>query len=227
MEDEDKAKEQLISELAQLRQRISELQASDTEDERMEEALREAAMETLLAVSSLVEARDPYTSGHSQRVTDYALAVAERMGLPEDDLETLRIAGPLHDVGKIGIPDAVLNKPGRLTRSEWLTIYAHPTESASLVEKVAAFRDAVPAIRHHHEAWDGTGYPDGLKGEEIPLLARILTVADWYEAMSSDRPYRTALSREEVLDEIRSNAGVKLDPKVVEVFLELLAEGVI
>ncbi len=198
-----------------------------TDREKAEEGLRNAAVETLLAVSSLVEARDPYTSGHSQRVTEYALAIAKRMELPEAELETLRIAGLLHDVGKIGIPDAVLNKAGRLTRSEWLTIYAHPTESASLVEKVAAFHNAVPAIRHHHELWDGTGYPDGLKGEEIPLLARILAVGDWYEAMSSDRPYRTALSQEEVLEEIRANAGIKLDPKVVQVFLELIAQGAI
>lgn len=192
---------------------------------RAEEELRNAAMETLLAVSTVVEAKDPYTSGHSQRVTEYALKVARRMGLPEAELQTLCIAGLLHDVGKVGIPDAVLNKPSRLTRSEWQMMYSHPVESASVAEKVAAFRDAVPAIRHHHELWNGTGYPDGLKGEEIPLLARLLTVADWYEAMTSDRPYRSALSKEEALAELSNNAGLKLDPRVVEAFLGLVAEA--
>jgi len=196
-----------------------------TERKRAEEALRSAAVETLEAVSSIVEANDPYTAGHSARVTELAIEIARKMGLRDGQIETLRIAGFLHDVGKVGIPGNVLNKPARLTQAEWLMIQAHPVVSAQTAERVAAFEDAVPAIRHHHERWDGTGYPDGLKGEEIPLLARILAVADGYDAMTSERPYRRALTEEEVLAELEEGAGTQWDSQVVDVLVKMYEEG--
>jgi putative nucleotidyltransferase with HDIG domain len=150
-----------------------------TERVQAEEELKNSALETLRAFSGLVEANDPYTAGHSTTVTELALEIAREMELGIDQLVILRIAGPLHDVGKIGIPASTLNKPSKLTEAEWLMMRAHPVISAQTAERIAAFKDAVPTIRHHHERWDGTGYPDGLKGEDIPLLARILASCRW------------------------------------------------
>ncbi len=185
------------------------------------EALKRAALETVKAVSSIVEASDPYTSGHSAMVTEIAIEIAQEMGLVNGQLDTVRIAGPLHDVGKVGIPSSVLNKPAGLTEAEWVMVRAHPVVSANVAEQVTAFQAAVPVIRHHHERWDGTGYPDGLKGEEIPLLARILAVADGFEAMTSERPYRRARTEEEALAELEKGTGTQWDPEVVKVFLKL------
>jgi len=190
-----------------------------TERKRAEEALRNAALETLEALSQLVEAKDPYTAGHSAGATELAIKIAKEMGLADGEIDTLRIAGPIHDVGKVGIAGSVLNKPARLTQAEWVMIQAHPVVSAQTAERVAAFKDAVPVIRHHHERWDGTGYPDGLEGEDIPLLARILAVADGFEAMTSERPYRRARTEEEALAELEKGAGTQWDPEVVKVFL--------
>ncbi len=193
-----------------------------TERKQAEEALRSAALETLEALSQLVEANDPYTHGHSARVTELATVIAKAMGLGEDELDTLRIAGPLHDVGKIGIPGSVLNKPTKLTQAEWLMLKAHPLVSAQTADRVAAFKKALTTIRYHHEWWDGSGFPDGLKGEEIPLLARILSVADGFQAMTSERPYRRALTESKAIAELEKGAGTQWDPAVVKVFLETL-----
>jgi len=221
MKDEEKAEEQLVNELVELRQRIAELERLGTERKRAEEALDSTALETLEAVSSIVEANDPYTSGHSATVTEIAIKIAQEMGLRAGQLDTLRIAGPLHDVGKVGIPSSVLNKPTGLTQAEWVMIQAHPQVSANVAQQVTAFEAAVPVIRHHHERWDGTGYPDGLKGDDIPLLARILAVADGFQAMASERPYRRARTEEEALAELQKGAGTQWDPEVVKVFLKL------
>jgi len=191
------------------------------EKREAQEALKGATVETVEAVSSIVEASDPYTAGHSARVTELALEIATEMGLGDGQFETLRIAGLLHDVGKVGIPGSVLNKPAKLTQAEWLMIQAHPVVSAEMSEQVTAFREAVPVIRHHHERWDGSGYPDGLKGEDIPLMARILAVADGFEAMTSERPYRSARTDEEALAELQKGAGTQWDPGVVKVFFKL------
>ncbi|MFQ6001886.1 MAG: HD-GYP domain-containing protein, partial [Anaerolineae bacterium] len=192
-----------------------------------EEALKNAAVETVEALSRVVEVNDPYTAGHSSTVTEIAIKIAQEMGLRNEERDTLRIAAPLHDVGKVGISSAVLNKPARLTQAEWVMIQAHPVASAQMAERVTAFKEAVPIIRHHHERWDGTGYPDGLKGEEIPLLARILAVADGFEAMTSERPYRWARTEEEALAELKKGAGSQWDPKVVEVFVKMYEGGII
>ncbi|OGO04124.1 MAG: hypothetical protein A2Y60_04250 [Chloroflexi bacterium RBG_13_54_9] len=193
-----------------------------TERKQVEDALKNAVLETLEALSQVVEANDPYTAGHSTRVTELAVAIAKEMTLDEDQLDILRIAGPLHDVGKVGIPGSVLNKPTKLTQAEWWMVRSHPLVSAQTADRVAAFKKAVPVIRHHHEHWDGSGYPDGLKGKDIPLLARILTVADGFEAMTSERPYRRALTEEEARSELENCAGTQWDPEVVRVFLESL-----
>jgi len=192
-----------------------------TERKRAEEPHKRATLETLEALSQLVEASDPYTSGHSARVTEMAIKIAQEMGLRNRHLDTLRIAGPLHDVGKVGIPSSVLNKPAGLTQAEWVMVQAHPEVSAKVAQQVTAFEAAVPVIRHHHERWDGTGYPEGLKGEDIPLLARILAVADGFEAMISERPYRRARTEEEALAELEKGAGTQWDPEVVKAFLRV------
>jgi len=194
---------------------------------RAEEALKSAALETLEALSRLVEANDPYTSGHSAKVTEIAIKIAQEMGLTDDQLDTLRIAGLLHDLGKVGIPGSVLNKPARLTQAERMMVEAHPALSAEIAERVTAFGDAVPVIRHHHEWYDGNGYPDGLKGEEMPLLARILAVADGFEAMTSERPYRRAWTEEKALAELKKGAGSQWDPNVVEAFVKICESGII
>lgn len=221
MRDEGKTKRQLVSELVELRQRITELEEGETERKRAEEAVKSVARETVEAVSSIVEANDPYTAGHSARLTELAVEIATEMGLGEDPLHTLRVAGPLHDLGKVGIPSSVLNKPAGLTQAEWVMIQSHPVVSAQTAERVAAFKDAVPVIRHHHERWDGTGYPNGLKGDDIPLLARIVAVADGFEALTSNRPYRSAMSEEEALVTLKEGAGNQWDPQIVKTFLKM------
>ena len=192
-----------------------------TERKEAESALKSASLETLETMSRLVEASDPYTAGHSKRVTELAVQIAKEMGIPDDQIEVLRTAGFLHDLGKVGIPDTVLNKPTRLTQAEQVMIQHHPVLSAETSERVAAFKEAVPVIRHHHENWDGTGYPNGLRGEEIPLLARILSVADSYDAMTSERPYRRARTTQEALAEMDRCSGSQWDPTVVEAFVRL------
>ncbi len=189
------------------------------------ERLKTLNLETISALAAAVEAKDPYTSGHSEKVTQFAIAIAEKLGLTNDEIEDLRVGALLHDIGKIGIPDSVLNKPARLTSAEFLMIKAHPAIAAEIVGKIEALAHLVPIIRHHHERWDGTGYPDGLKGGDIPLLARILAVADGFEAMTSERPYRRARTEEEALAELQKGAGTQWDPQVAEVFVKTYEEG--
>jgi len=206
---------------------LSDQIAMAIENARAYERLKTQNLETISALAAAVEAKDPYTSGHSEKVTQFATTIAEKMGLSDDQVENLRVAGLLHDIGKIGIPDSVLNKPARLTSAERVMINSHSVVSAEIVGKIEALAHLVPIIRHHHEWHDGNGYPDGLKGEEIPLLARILAVADGFEAMTSQRPYRWARSEEEALAELQKGAGTQWDPKVVEVFVKMYEGGII
>jgi PAS domain S-box-containing protein len=187
--------------------------------------LRNQNLQTIAALAAAVEAKDPYTSGHSEKVTQFAIAIAEKMGLSNDEIEDLRVAGLLHDIGKIGIPDSVLNKPARLTPAEFLMIKVHPVIAADIVGRIEALTHLVPIIRHHHERWDGDGYPNGLKGDDIPLLARILAVADGFEAMTAERPYRRARTEEEALAELEKGAGSQWDSQVVEVFVKIYEES--
>jgi diguanylate cyclase (GGDEF)-like protein/putative nucleotidyltransferase with HDIG domain len=186
---------------------------------------RRNGLSAVYALVSVVETRDPYVYGHSRRVNTYAVALAEAIGLSHDEVSKVSTAALLHDIGKIGIPDKVLNKKGKLDEDNWEAIKAHPRLGANIVGNIPNLAPCVSIILHHHERWDGSGYPDGLKGEEIPLEARILAIADSFEAMTSDRPYRPALSREEVVKKLRQGAGVQFDPKLVEVFVGLIETG--
>jgi len=186
--------------------------------------LRTAYVQTIRALSEAVDAKDAYTRGHSERVGVYASKIAREMNFPKDVIERVYIAGLLHDVGKIGVRDAVITKPERLTPEEYLEIKAHPEIGFRILEPVEFLRDVAPCVRHHHEWYDGSdrGYPDRLRGDQIPLPSRIILVADTVEAMTSDRPYRKALSLEAVVSEIHKYTGSQFDPKVTEPFLRLL-----
>ena len=179
----------------------------------------------LRMLTGAIEARDPYTRGHSSRVTELAEAVAQRLGWTEERIESLRLGGPLHDVGKLAVSHEVLHKEGRLDAKELAEIREHPKTGAKLLLRVAALRAAIPYVLYHHERWDGNGYPSGKAGEEIPLEARLLAVADAFDAMTSDRPYRRALSQTEALAEVERCAGTQFDPRIAQVFLELFAEA--
>ena len=192
------------------------------ENARLYEKTQRTYFETIRSLAQALEARDAYTRGHSERVTRYALHIARTMGLEDEALDVVRYAGLLHDIGKIGISDAVLNKPGTLTREDRRVIEAHPQFADNILAPIRFLQSALVAVYHHHERWDGTGYPDGLKAAGIPLAARIICVADAYDAMTSSRPYREAMTQERATEEIRSNAGSQFDPEVVEVFLEVV-----
>jgi putative two-component system response regulator len=185
---------------------------------------RDSAEAVVFALARAVEAKSPYTHGHSERVTRLALGLAAALGLPPEAAEVLRKGGLLHDIGKISVPDAILNKPGKLTSEEYDIIKSHAAQGAHIVEPLTSVRDAVPLIRWHHERLDGKGYPDGLSGEAIPLLVRILSVADIYDSLSSDRPYRPPLPHDVCLQMLRDNAlSGGLDPELVAVFTESFA----
>jgi putative nucleotidyltransferase with HDIG domain len=175
------------------------------------------------AMTSAVDARDVYTLGHSRRVSEYAVRVAERIGVDPGDLDVIRVGGLLHDVGKIGVPDAILSKPGRLTPEEMAVIQQHPEIGRRIVEPVEGFSDYLPIIELHHENFDGTGYPRGLHAEETPLLARIVHVVDAYDAMTSDRPYRNGMTHEKAAAILAENAGAQFDPAIVQAFLEVVS----
>jgi putative nucleotidyltransferase with HDIG domain len=183
--------------------------------------LEESLLETVETLNAAVEARDPYTAGHSQRVRRVALAIGRNLGLSAKQLGVLSTAALFHDVGKIGIPDSILTKAGPLEPSEAAVMREHVLRGAEIASKVSSFHDAVPAIRHHHERWDGLGYPDGLSGEEIPLEATIVGLADAWDAMTTNRPYATALPLGEALMQIRAGREKQFNPAVVDAFTEV------
>jgi putative two-component system response regulator len=181
----------------------------------------QASQTAVFTFSRAAEARSPYTQGHAARVTTYALALAAEVGIPDREREVLRRGGLLHDIGKISVPDAILNKPGPLTADEYEVMKQHPIEGQRIIEPLDSLRDAIPLVRWHHERPDGRGYPDGLHGDSIPLLVRILSVADVYDALTSLRPYRGALPQAEALEQLRTiTAGGGLDGDLVERFCE-------
>jgi len=186
-------------------------------------ALREAFEGTIKALATAVDARDAYTGGHSSTVSTYAVAIAEGLGLSTQDIQVVRLAGYLHDLGKIGIPDPVLRKPGRFDEHEWATIRGHSLIGYRILEPLNIDTRIKLAVKHAHERWDGSGYPDGLAGTQIPIHARILTVADAFEAMTSDRPYRPARPLSQAIGELQRHAGTQFDPEVVRAFLAWLA----
>ncbi|MFC1805018.1 HD domain-containing phosphohydrolase [Candidatus Omnitrophota bacterium] len=176
---------------------------------------------TIHTLALALESRDVYTRGHTERVTRYALRIGRALQIPELDLEILRYAAQVHDIGKISVPDSILNKPGKLTPAERAIIELHPVKGAEVIEPLAFLKPAIPIVRHHHERYDGTGYPDGLSRENIPLLSRILACADAFDAMTSERPYRKKkMTIEEALDEMRHNIGSQFDPKIFRLFVK-------
>ena len=179
----------------------------------------------LSVLTGAIEARDPYTRGHSARVTALAEELALRLGWSEERLASLRIGGPLHDIGKLAVSDEVLRKEGRLDDGELAQIREHPKIGARILLRMAALREAIPYVLYHHERWDGKGYPSGKAGEEIPLEARVLAVADAFDAMTSDRPYRRALPVGHALAELFRCAGSQFDPAVVNAFLDAWERG--
>lgn len=189
-------------------------------------SLQEAYLTTVRSLAVAVDAKDPYTRGHSDGVALYATMIAERMGLSHDQQVALEMAAYLHDIGKIGVKEEILLKPGRLTEEEMAQMSHHPLIGANILKPVAFPWPIVPVVRHHHEWWDGGGYPAGLKGDEIPLLARILTAADAYEAMISDRPYRNGRTVEEAVAELKRCAGSQFDPVVVDALVSVLSDKV-
>ncbi len=192
------------------------------ENARLYNVLQDSTLRTVQALASSLEAKDNYTSGHSARVTHYAMLLAERLGLGDHSLQNLRYASQLHDIGKIGITERILNKPGKLTDWEYAAIKDHPVIGERIIQSLDFLDEVRDIIRHHHERYDGAGYPDNLAGEDIPLLARIMAVADSYDAMTTARPYRAALSRDKAITELKRCADSQFDPRLVAEFLEVL-----
>jgi putative nucleotidyltransferase with HDIG domain len=186
--------------------------------------LQQSFLQTIAALAAAVDAKDRYTGGHSQRTTKLAATIAEELGLSEEDIELTRYASLLHDVGKIGISERILSKPGPLDEKEWSQIHRHPALGADIVERAASLQKLGPIILYHHERYDGQGYPAGLSGEDIPLKARILAVADAYEAMTSERTYRPAMTVEQALATLRDGADKQWDGEVVEVLIRIIRE---
>ena len=184
--------------------------------------LQKAYIDTLSALTGAIDAKDSYTRGHSERVTELSIKLAEECNVPSSEIENIKLGGLLHDIGKIGIPEAVLNKPGRLNDEEFNIIKSHPDLGLHILGKVEFLEHIVPIIRHHHERYDGKGYPGGLKGENIPLLARIVSVVDTFDAMTTNRPYRKALTIEESLVEIDRCSGSQFDPDIAAKFIKMV-----
>jgi putative nucleotidyltransferase with HDIG domain len=186
--------------------------------------LEESSLEAIESLNATVEAKDPYTAGHSLRVQRIALSIAQELGVPPKDLNAVRFGGLFHDIGKIAIPDVLLTKPAKLTEDEYELMKRHSAEGARIVSKFGGLRDCVPVIRHHHERWDGTGYPEHLAGDEIPPLAAIVGFADAWDAMTIERPYQRALRIDEALEEVRACRGTQFAPQVVDAFFAAVAK---
>ena len=183
------------------------------------EEMRQTYLDTIAMLARTVDTRDPYTYGHSRALSDYSMAIAQRLDYHDSLLEKLHIAALLHDIGKIAIPDAILLKPGPLTDEEYQVIKTHPTLGAQILEPVHYLKECIPLVLHHHEKYDGSGYPAGLKGEETPEGARLLAIADAFDAMSSLRPYRKPLTKVEILKEMEKQKGIQFDPFLLDIFL--------
>ena len=198
--------------------------AISIETAKLHENVKEYIISVVKMATKALEAKDEYTFGHSERVTQYSVDIAEKMKLDSEVKENLRKAGLLHDIGKIGVRESVLLKPGRLTDEEFAEIKSHPTIGYEIIESMEIDESIKDAVLHHHERYDGWGYPDKLKGNGISLLSRILCVADSFDAMSSNRPYRKALPAKIVISELTKNSGTQFDPGIVEIFLNILLE---
>lgn len=205
--------------------RAAEFRRSRKAIQESQQHLEEAVLQFVETMAQALDARDKYTAGHSERVSVNSCSIAAAMGLASNQVEIIRIGGRLHDIGKIGIPDTVLQKPGKLTSEEYALIKLHPQIGKRILKRVERFQDYLPIVELHHEDHDGGGYPYGLTGESVPLGARIVHVADVFDAISSDRAYRKAMSREDVLAIMTKEAGKQFDPAVLAVFLDTLKKG--
>jgi len=200
--------------------------AAAIENVRLIRDVEDAHLSTIQSMALLLDAKDPYTQGHSERVRIYSVMAARRMDMPESDIQALRLGAALHDVGKVGIRDSLLNKNGAPTNEEWETVKRHPIVGYEVLLPVRILtKEHLQLVRSHHERIDGTGYPDGLKGDEIPMAVRVLTVADSYDAMSSRRPYRPPLSSATIIEQLQRYSGSQFDPDVAKVFINLIEEG--
>lgn len=194
------------------------------ENATLYQELKETFYGTAEALAETIEKRDPYTGGHTKRVMNYSLAIGRAMGLGRSEMENLKLAAILHDIGKIGIRDEVLLKPDKLDQNELSIMNMHPKYGSDILNHVKKLKDVIPGMRSHHEKYDGNGYPDKLKGDQIPVIGRIIAVADTFDAMITDRPYRKALSIETALDEIKKCSGRQFDPEVANAFIKAYKE---
>jgi putative nucleotidyltransferase with HDIG domain len=200
-----------------------ELAGIGDENQRLIAALERGYLDTIRCLASAIDAKDPYTRGHSERVAALAVQIGRELGLDEAAVVALRYAGTLHDIGKIGVPEQVLRKPARLTAEELTLVRSHAVVGAEIVEGIDFLRAAEPGIRHHHERWDGSGYPDGLRGDAIPLVARIINAADTWDACTSERPYQRAYSAPQVVGILASLRGLQIDPAVHDAVLRVVS----
>ena len=203
-------------------EQMNEIKRINEELSETYEKLERAYLDSIQTLRYTVEAKDPYTRGHSDRVSAFAVVLGKYLGLSEADLRTLEVGGLFHDIGKIGIPDSILLKQAKLTDDEYSEIKNHPSIGAHILCNAAIFQDIIPIVKHHHERYDGRGYPSQLKGEEIPYLARITAVVDTFDAMTSKRTYRNAIPLEDVKAEIERCSGTQFDPEIAKAFLDIL-----
>jgi HD-GYP domain-containing protein (c-di-GMP phosphodiesterase class II) len=201
------------------------LQETMAELQRAAAQSRQVFIEALRALASASDSKDFYTRGHSERVTRFSVEIAETMGLPQDEIERIRIGALIHDIGKITIDSEILNKPTILTDGEYAVMKTHAIRGCELLEHIPQLHDIIPGIRYHHEQMDGKGYPHGLKGAEIPMIARVIAVADCFDAMTTTRPYQDPAPVGYVLGMIRSAAGIKYDAQVVEALVQSVKTG--
>src|SRR6266404_3393270 len=180
---------------------------------------------TVKSLAAAIDGKDPYTRGHSERVSRFSMAIAQRLGLPDDEIEKIRISALLHDVGKIGIDDSILKKPSALTDEEYEIMKKHPQKGYKIMSQIPAMKEFLPGMYMHHEMVNGKGYPQGLKGDEIPMMGLIVSVADTFDAMTTDRPYQKAMEFDVALERIESFVGTRYDPAVVAALIEACKEG--
>jgi HD-GYP domain-containing protein (c-di-GMP phosphodiesterase class II) len=203
---------------------IAKQAAVAIDNARLYTDLSELFKSSIRALVNAVEAKDEYTRGHTERVTEYSVMIARKMGFTGEEIQRIELSALLHDVGKIGIPDKILLKPGKLTDEEFEVVKEHPSRGVKMLRPIKQLRMVLNGIKHHHEKLDGSGYPDGLIGNGIPLVARIITVGDAYDAMTTNRPYRNALPREEAIRRLKQDSNTQFDPELVDVFVKCIEE---
>lgn len=192
---------------------------------KIEHGRRDVYLKSITALTSAIDAKDRYTQNHSRNVASYAVALGKALGLSEEELSNIHFGAILHDIGKIGVPENILNKPGRLSKDEFHSIKSHPTMGAKILEPIDFLKEAINVVLYHHERYDGSGYPEGLKGETIPYTARLVSIADAWDAMTSHRSYRPALAQEAAVSQLQEGSGSQFDPYMTQVFTDMIKKG--